>query len=54
MVGLNFEALFLHSTTKDGEGKVTVGDMPSMDDKITFDMQAVTLTAAVVVFFGPK
>jgi len=54
MVGLNFEALFHHSTTKDGEGKVTVGDMPSMDDKITFDMQAITVSAAVVVFFGPK
>ena len=53
-VGLNLEAFFLHATTKDGEGKVTLGDMPSMDDKITFDMQAIMVSAAVLVFFGPK
>jgi hypothetical protein len=53
-VGLNVEALFLHATTKDAEGKVTLGDMPSIDDKITFDMQGITLTAAVFIFFGPK
>lgn len=53
-VGLNLEALFLHAATKDGEGKVTMGDMPSVDDKITFDMQAITFSAAVFIFFGGK
>lgn len=53
-VGLNLEALFFHAATKDAEGKLTLGDMPSMDDKITFDMQAITVSAAVFIFFGPK
>jgi hypothetical protein len=53
-VGLNLEALFLHAATKDAKGDVKFGDMPSVDDKITFDMQAMTFSAAVFIFFGPK
>ncbi len=52
-VGLNFEALFLHGTTKDGEGEISMGDA-TIDDKITFDMQIFELAAAVFIFFGPK
>jgi hypothetical protein len=53
-VGLNLEALFLQAATKDAEGKVKLGDMPSVDDKITFNMQAITFSAAVFIFFGGK
>jgi hypothetical protein len=52
-VGVNLEALFLNAATKDAKGKVTLGDM-SVDDKITFNMQAITVSAAVFIFFGPK
>jgi len=52
-VGLNFEALFLHGATKDGEGEISMVDT-TLDDKITFDMQAFQLAAAVFIFFGPK
>ena len=52
-VGLNFEAFLMHVTTDGAKGEITLVDQ-TLDDEITFNMQAIQLSAAVFFFFGGK